>query len=454
MLPNFKLLVLIVLSLFFTSCSGVQADRNEEIQQAVQESVKQTLTQEAIQEGLKYKQTLEALQENVQFLETKIAIQEEEQYAMTQEAIALMPNPTITPYPRKNQSFLEPIKGVYFGANVDWGVDTPRDFNRRLGSKAAVFVQFLKFPLDEQASQYLDLFLLEVGQQGAIAFLTFEPTSGLDTVTEETAHDLAARLSHYNLQGIPIFVLFAHEMNGTWYKWSSQPSLYKEKYRMVADYIHRVALRTAMVWAPNYGGGYPFSGGLYEVKPDDPDFDLLDTNGDGRLSMADDMYSPYYPGDDYVDWVGFTIYHWGSNYPWGENEVPEHGKFVSMITGNYDGFNGDHREVLDFYNEFSIRHNKPMAITETGAFFNTEVSSGDSEFAIKHAWWNQVYSAQIFQSFPRIKMINWFDIRKNESEVRGSFVDWSLTYSPLILDAFLLDLPYENMIFADEIPFK
>lgn len=33
-----------------------------------------------------------------------------------------------------------------------------------------------------------------------------------------------------------------------------------------------------------------------EVKQGMPDFALLDTNGDGVLTSADDMYTPYYPG--------------------------------------------------------------------------------------------------------------------------------------------------------------
>ncbi len=36
---------------------------------------------------------------------------------------------------------------------------------------------------------------------------------------------------------------------------------------------------------------------------------MLDTNGDGKLDMSDDMYTPYYPGDEWVDWVGMSIFH-------------------------------------------------------------------------------------------------------------------------------------------------
>ena len=55
--------------------------------------------------------------------------------------------------------------------------------------------------------------------------------------------------------------------------------------------------------------------------------------------------------------------------------------------------------------------------------------------------------------FPRLKMINWFDVQKNESEIGGSFIDWSVTYSPEISSHFVERLPTGRLIFADEIKF-
>jgi hypothetical protein len=39
----------------------------------------------------------------------------------------------------------------------------------------------------------------------------------------------------------------------------------------------------------------------------------LDTSGDGQLSPDDSPFSPYYPGDEYVDWVGLSVYYKGPN---------------------------------------------------------------------------------------------------------------------------------------------
>jgi len=105
-------------------------------------------------------------------------------------------------------------------------------------------------------------------------------------------------------------------MNGSWYAWGQQPALFIENFRQVAATVHTVPGST-MLWSPNEGGSYPFPGGPHEAKPGTTAFSALDTNGDGKLSMDDDPYSPYWPGDDAVDWVGLTLYHFGDVYPWG-----------------------------------------------------------------------------------------------------------------------------------------
>lgn len=37
----------------------------------------------------------------------------------------------------------------------------------------------------------------------------------------------------------------------------------------------------------------------------------MDTNGDGMITQDDDMYTPFWPGADVVDWVGMSLYWWG-----------------------------------------------------------------------------------------------------------------------------------------------
>jgi hypothetical protein len=144
-----------------------------------------------------------------------------------------------------------------------------------------------------------------------------------------------------------------------------------------------------------------------------------------------------------------SVYHWGQCYPWFENELPEARSFSNLITGNYNGLNGDLSAVPDFYAMFCNDgvHDKPMAVTETAALYNTE-QDGVSELSIKQAWWRQVFAItgdtaaalDISLHFPMIKMINWFDIQKNETEAKGNLVDWRISGNSEIQEAFISDL--------------
>ncbi len=343
---------------------------------------------------------------------------------------------------------LEPALGAYFGANLDLGSDSMGAFNDRLGHDAAVFVQFVDFPMDEGDRGRMASFFQQVARNGAIAVATFEPTIPLWEIDQAMADDLAGFLGSFNDEyGLDILVRFAHEMNGSWYSWSQQPIECRGVWRRIADAVHEGAWRTGMLWAPSYAGGYPFRGGAYEARPGSEDFELLDTDGDGVLTMWDDAYGPYYPGDAWVDWVGVSLYHWGADHPWGDNEVPEPHKFIDLLTGDYAGTAGDETGLTDFYATFTEGHGKPMAIVETAALYNPG-RGGDDELAIKQAWWRQVFADEVFERFPRLRMINWFEWDKLESEIDWERIDWTVTRDERVRGPFLQEFPAERFVFA------
>ena len=346
-------------------------------------------------------------------------------------------------------ALLEPRdRGVYFGVNLDWDHDSPTSLADRLGGSPALYVAFAPFPLEGSAAGFIDATVGGLIGQHAALMLTLEPNGGLSTVTDTAVAELARRLAGYNREGVPIFLRFAHEMNGSWYPWSQQASAYVATFRKVAAAVHGSAPATAMVWAPNYGGGYPFTGGHDAAVPGTPDFKALDTNHDGVITMADDPYGPYYPGDDAVDWVGMSLYHWGSSYPWGANTLPEPGKFALMLTGQYRGTIGDETAVPDFYSTYANFHHKPLAITETAAFYSPGVP-GD-EVAIKEAWSKQVFDPSIATRFPRLEMINWFEWDKYETEVKAE-VKWTVIRRPDLVSAFRASLP-SQLRWAGSVP--
>jgi hypothetical protein len=269
--------------------------------------------------------------------------------------------------------------------------------------------------------------------------ITLEPYVGLSNVTEEACSEFARLCSQQETQGIGgIMVRFAHEMNGNWNPWGQQPMRYREKFRLLGQHIRTNTTRTAMLWAPSYAGGYPF--GTHRVVPGTPDFLALDTDADGVLSQNDDPYEPYYPGDDAVDWVGLTLYHWGVQWPWLENELPETNSFADLLTGNYRGGNGDQTAVPDFYARYCADgvRNKPLAIPETAAFFNPH-QGGAGELAIKEAWCRQVFNISgdspealdVASHFPKLKCVCWFDHYKLEPE-QQQWIDWRISaYTPV-----------------------
>jgi hypothetical protein len=336
---------------------------------------------------------------------------------------------------------LLPAAGTWFGISIDWAADSVAGVRARLGPDRtpAVWVEFAQFPLTPDDRTHLAGFFQQVRTVGGIGLLTLEPNDGLQTVTPSAARDVADLLAAEGACGVPTLVRFAHEMNGSWYRWGQDPVAYIAAFRTVAAAIHARAPGVGVLWAPNTGLGYPFKGGAYEAPSGSSEAHTLDTTGDGKLSAADDPYAPYWPGDDAVDWVGMSVYHFGNTYPWGANVVPLAGAFDSLLTGRGNG-------EPDFYATWAVGHHKPMAIVETAALWRPS-GGGASELAIKQGWWRQVFSTSTVEEFPDIRLIGWFDWKKREAEVKD-VVDWRLSANPKVTNAFFDDLPPDWLRFA------
>ena len=362
-------------------------------------------------------------------------------------ASSARPLPSRTP----GAARLQPAQGAYFGLNLDWGSETAREASDRLGRTPAVWVQFARFPLDPGARANLDAFIAQVAGVGGIALITLEPHDGLAAVTDAAAHDFADLLAGYwERDGVRTFVRFAHEMNGSWYPWAQQPTAYVAAFQRVAAAVHERSASSAMIWAPNEGSGYPFSSGAFEAPASSADAKALDTNGDGALTRTDDPYAPYYPGDDAVDWIGVSLYHWGLEYPWGENEIPTPGTFADLLRGRPTGAQAGEVAIPDLYAVYADGHDKPLAIVETAILYDPAApAGGPTEAALKTAWFGQVFAAANRTEFPRIGMINWFEWRKQESEV-GRVIDWRLAADPALAQSLLTSVAGGWLVFAGD----
>ena len=213
--------------------------------------------------------------------------------------------------------------------------------------------------------------LQAVWDRGAVPMITWEPMSyegrkypmrliqrgRFDQYIRESAR-AAARWGH------PILVRFAHEMNGTWYPWSRGTegnNSYRLKAvwrRVVGIFRTQGAANVQWVWAPNVntGGDFPFR-------------DL-------------------YPGDKWVDWVGFDGFNWAQRGAWNS--------FTEIVDNTYE--------------ELAKISSRPMIVAETGS----NESGGD-----KAAWISSALRREI-PEFGRIRAVVWFDDVINEGEGEGT----------------------------------
>ncbi|KAH8914567.1 glycoside hydrolase family 26 protein, partial [Atractiella rhizophila] len=88
-------------------------------------------------------------------------------------------------------------------------------------------------------------------------------------------------------------------------RYGRKPTEYIAQWKQVYTVLKAKVPDVIMVWAPNTGQGYPYDTDTSDITA--ADLTVLDTNQNGQLDDGDDPYSPYFPGEDYVDWAGLSI---------------------------------------------------------------------------------------------------------------------------------------------------
>lgn len=221
---------------------------------------------------------------------------------------------------------------------------------------------------------------------GALPLVTWEPhDADLDDIADgDWDATVRARARDLTAFERPVLLRFAHEMNGDWYSWSgahqgreAAAARYVRAWRRVHDVVRAEgAVNVVWVWAPNH-----------ESVPDE------------RWNAVE----RYYPGDDYVDWVG-----------------------VDGYTGRDDGRGFASFETLfgDVYDRYADR--KPVAVTEIGAGTGGPDDADSDGDAAKAAWVDRV--RRDVRRFPAVVAVVWFDQKKEEA--------WQLDSGPASLAAF------------------
>ena len=182
--------------------------------------------------------------------------------------------------------------------------------------------------------------------------------------------------------GKPIFLRFAHEMNGNWYSWSGTQlgggTFGSSRFIDVWRYVHNKfvgagATNVIWVYCPN--------------NTNTPD---KDTN----------TVLAYYPGDAYVDWIGIDGFNLGGS---------QSKTFDQLFADPYAALAAAHSS-------------KPMMMGEFGC-----AEAGGN----KAAWIQDAYS-KILSSYPRFKSVQWFEVDKSAS----GEADWRVESSTTSLNAY------------------
>lgn len=317
-----------------------------------------------------------------------------------------------------------PDGGCYLGAYVGSEPESMVALDQQTGRTHALFLKFIAVGDDtfyQGAASSVASFCAACYGLGAVPYLTLQPAraNAAALLTPSDVSWMEQFASDIGALKRPVFIRFAHEMNGDWYPWGWRhvsPVVYIAGFREVAAIFRERAPKAAMVWAPSQDWG----------------------------DNCDHTYSNWYPGDSCVDWVGLTSYQW----PFGGLSANQ---FYYSITS------GEQPEP-DFYQTFAVGHDKPMMIAETScgdddsgyhettaqaAAYGTDAGQGPQN------WWiPQVYGLSgpfsVAHSFPRIHAITWFDCNVDGADFRLGGSDpsrnstGSSAYSRYVADPFWL----------------
>lgn len=308
----------------------------------------------------------------------------------------------------------EPVYGCYLGAFLerDYNLGKCRDRQGYNITPAYEFAELIGKPVAtaydycSYGKSFPETWAKALVEKGIAPHIAWEPNGGLDAVQDDAYLRGFARAAAEC--GGPIFIRFAGEMNGQWTRYHGDPSLYKRKFRLVHDVMEQMAPNVAMIWCVNH--------------------------------IPEHNVEDYYPGDQYVDWVGVNfysvIYHDNNRERPGFHECP-----TTFLKG--------------VYRIYAAR--KPIAICEFGASHTAALDGVDRpEFAVEKI--SQMY-ASLPRLYPRVKLIDIFDCNNMEHAMPSRQLNnYCITDSRPVLEAFVRAVSHDYFLSSpcvlrqDELP--
>ncbi|MEE1047287.1 MAG: stalk domain-containing protein [Clostridia bacterium] len=201
--------------------------------------------------------------------------------------------------------------------------------------------------------------------------------------------DISALFSEYS--GVPIYLRFAAEFN-IWDGTPASPDEFKRVFRYLSDYFKSRNSNVAIVWSPNQTSSYRF-----------------------------DVHS-FYPGDDYVDWVGISSY--AVKYYRGDKNQSEWASLLFAAGPNSSPVLAI-KDIVDTYGD-----RKPIMLSESGAAHQVYSAQDNSTEFAKYRL--QEYYAYLPMVYPQIKLIALFD-----HYVDGEVFDFRVSFNKQLTEVYL-----------------
>ncbi|ASJ70996.1 glycoside hydrolase family 26 protein [Granulosicoccus antarcticus] len=276
-----------------------------------------------------------------------------------------------------------------------------KEYGQAAGKDPAIHLIFRDWTADGSSNFPID-FIRTSARLGAVPMLSWEPWFNYSQEDYPLLRDIAkgqhdayitAFLQDAAKFGQPWFLRFAHEMEGSSYPWTKahdsrqSPSDYAAAFVHIAQLARKIAPLTVMVWSPNSGS---------------------------KRALQ------YYPGDEWVDWVGSSLY----NFP----DAPQA---------------PDHKDKLTGWVDMLRKLDKPGMIAEMGCSehytISKELVQAKAPGTPKVQAWMDLTMADksvclertfdiIEAEYPEIRALVWFDIDKD--------ADWRIDSSPQALKTF------------------
>lgn len=279
------------------------------------------------------------------------------------------------------------VNEVDFELYVEGPVDSAPFYGARLEPRGGAYLGMIAENSDfvSDVGSYLTYFSMSIGQtdiyypanqiieaNNAVVTIGYTVDS-LSSVNYDVIREALNNLAKYNK---PMFIRFANEMNVS--SLGDEPTLYVDVFRRVADMIHEYP-NFAVVWSPN------------------------------DMGALDRPFEYYYPGDEYVDWVGVSSYM--KKYFQGKQDTIEK-EAIYFMTGDYAWTTNALKPIIKFMAENGI--NKPVMISE-GGVATENIYGEDCDAWASPRFRNMYYN--VIMKYPQVKLINYFNTyRPNEKE--------------------------------------